>query len=257
MLTIQFLTAWADSAATNIQQQQAKVLLETTSLASDSTIYKTETLEVHKISDHVYTHISFLQTESFGRVACNGMIIINKKQAVVFDTPADNESAAALIEFVREKLNGTIKAVVATHFHADCIGGLKMFHDNKIPSYANQRTIDILQKKAVSPVIPQNGFEQTLTLAVGSEKVYARYFGEGHTRDNCIGYFPKDKAVFGGCLIKEVGASKGNLEDANVYAWPETVSRLKQKYPDARIVIPGHGKSGGTELFDYTINLFK
>jgi metallo-beta-lactamase class B len=40
-------------------------------------------------------------------------------------------------------------------------------------------------------------------------------------------------------------------------AWSETVSRLKQQYADARIVIPGHGKSGGTELFDYTINLFK
>jgi metallo-beta-lactamase class B len=205
----------------------------------------------------VYAHISFLQTESFGRVACNGMLVVNQKQAIVFDTPADNESAAALIEFVRSKLNGRIKAVVATHFHADCIGGLKVFHDHNIPSYANQQTINILQQKGESPVVPQNGFEQTLTLNVGNEKVYTRYFGEGHTRDNCIGYFPKDKAVFGGCLIKEVGASKGNLEDANVHAWSETVSRLKQQYPDARIVIPGHGKSGGTELFDYTINLFK
>jgi metallo-beta-lactamase class B len=57
-------------------------------------------------------------------------------------------------------------------------------------------------------------------------------------------------------LIKAVGAGKGNLEDANVAVWSETVGKLKRTYPEAKIVIPGHGKTGGTELFDYTIKLF-
>jgi metallo-beta-lactamase class B len=82
------------------------------------------------------------------------------------------------------------------------------------------------------------------------------FFGEGHTKDNVVGYFPDDKAVFGGCLIKEVGSGKGNLEDANVAEWSQTVSKVKQFYPEAKIVIPGHGETGGTELFDYTIKLF-
>jgi hypothetical protein len=64
------------------------------------------------------------------------------------------------------------------------------------------------------------------------------------------------RAVFSGCLIKELGASKGNLADANVIAWPNTIRNLKQKYPEAQILIPGHGKSGGTEFFDCTIKLF-
>ncbi len=92
---------------------------------------------------------------------------------------------------------------------------------------------------------------------VGDKKVYAEYFGEGRTKDNIIGYFPEDNAMFGGCLIKELDAKKGNLEDANIKEWPETVRKLKQKYPQTKIVIPGHGKPGGTELFDYTINLFE
>ena len=75
-------------------------------------------------------------------------------------------------------------------------------------------------------------------------------------RSNVVGYFPEDKVVFGGCLIKTVGAGKGNLEDANVAAWPATVSKVKATYSKAEIVIPGHGKTGGTELFDYTIKLF-
>ncbi len=63
--------------------------------------------------------------------------------------------------------------------------------------------------------------------------------------------------MFGGCLIKESGAGKGNLEDANTTDWSLTVTKLKEKYPTTKTVIPGHGKSGGTELLDYTIQLFQ
>ena len=104
---------------------------------------------------------------------------------------------------------------------------------------------------------PIKEFDNRLKLSIGDEKVYAEYFGEGHTQDNIIGYFPKDNAIFGGCLIKRLGASKGYLGDANTDLWSGTVRKLKLKYPNAKIVIPGHGKWGGTELFDYTIKLFK
>lgn len=87
--------------------------------------------------------------------------------------------------------------------------------------------------------------------------MYTKFFGEGHTKDNVVGYFPEAEAIFGGCLIKESGAGKGNLEDANVAAWSATVKKLKRSYPRAKTVIPGHGKSGGRELLDYTIKLFE
>jgi len=32
---------------------------------------------------------------------------------------------------------------------------------------------------------------------------------------------------------------------------------VKEKYPKVKTVIPGHGQTGGIELLDYTINLFK
>ncbi len=217
--------------------------------------YESENLIINKLSDHVYQHISYLNTESFGRVACNGMIVVNGGEAVVFDTPATNETAEELIEYLTGKLHAKIKGIVATHFHADCVGGLEAFHQKGVPSYAENRTIAFLKDKG-SPQ-PQNGFANSLNLKVGTQKVYATYLGEGHTRDNIIGYFPEDKAMFGGCLIKEVGAGKGNLEDANVKAWPETVRKVKDRYPQAKIIIPGHGRVGGTELLDFTVKLFE
>lgn len=83
------------------------------------------------------------------------------------------------------------------------------------------------------------------------------FLGEGHTCDNVIGYFPLEDIMFGGCLIKEVGAGKGNLAEANPDEWAETVKRVKAKYPNTKIVIPGHGKYGGMELLEYTITLFE
>lgn len=241
------------------QRQAASVisLQADTHTDIDSSVYESENLVIQKISDHVYQHTSFLDSESFGRVPCNGMVVVHDSEAIVFDTPADDESSQELITYFTEKMTCKITAVIATHFHADCVGGLKTFHAYHIPSYANNQTIALLNSKNSEFDRPRQGFDDILALEAGDKKVYAEFFGVGHTKDNIIGYFPEDKVIFGGCLIKAEGASKGNLEDANVNVWSETVRKIKQKYPQTKIVIPGHGKSGGTALLDYTIKLFE
>lgn len=223
----------------------------------DSLLHNSEKLIIEKITDHVYLHTSFLNTESFGRVPCNGMIVVNGDEAVVFDTPTDHESSKELIRFINEKISKNLVGVVATHFHSDCVGGLETFHQNKISSYASDRTIKLLKNKESDNLIPTNSFGDLLELAVGDKKVYAEFFGAGHTMDNVIGYFPHQDVIFGGCLIKEVGAGKGNLEDADVKEWSETVRKIKTRHPNLTTVIPGHGKPGGTELLDYTIEMFE
>ena len=200
-------------------------------------------------------HTTFLQTESFGKVTCNGMVVFEKNEAIVFDTPINDSTSSELINWIKDSLSCKVIAIIPTHFHEDCLGGLKEFHQRGIPSYASNQTIKSAKTKGYP--IPQNGFDNLLELKVGSRKVTAEFNGEGHTRDNIIGYFPSEKVMFGGCLIKETGAGKGNLEDANVKDWPATVSKIKEKYPDTQIVIPGHGKSGDTALLDYTIKLFE
>ncbi|MCW5909970.1 MAG: subclass B1 metallo-beta-lactamase [Cyclobacteriaceae bacterium] len=229
---------------------------EATRQHRDSAVYETGGLIVKKLSGHVYQHITFLNTQSFGRVPCNGMVVINGNEAIVFDTPADDNGSAELLDYLSAKLNLKVTALIATHFHADCVGGLKEFHKKGIPSYANRLTIRFLNEQN-SDNIPQNGFDGELALNVGDKKVYASFSGEGHTRDNVVGYFPDEHIMFGGCLVKEVGAGKGNLEDADTVAWSGTIVKLKAKYPEVKVVIPGHGKTGGVELLDYTEQLFQ
>ena len=200
-------------------------------------------------------HTSFLNSPTFGRVPCNGMIVTRQKGAIVFDTPAGDTASAELIDWINNTLHDTIKAVIPTHFHEDCVGGLQEFKKHNIPSYASNKTIRLAKARNVQ--VPVHGFEKALFIKLGDKKVHASFWGEGHTRDNVVGYVPGDEVLFGGCLIKALGAGKGNLEDANVKEWPATVQKLKKHYPGVKIVIPGHGEAGGKALLDYTIRLFE
>ncbi len=221
------------------------------------TIYQTENLIIKKLSNNTYQHISFLNTDDFGKVECNGMLVISGNEGVVFDTPTNNESSVELINFITNELKTTTTAIIPTHFHEDCVGGVQEFEKRNIPIYASKLTADLLKENGQNFTNSLTTFDSSLTLNIGNKKVYAEYFGEGHTKDNVVGYFPESNAVFGGCLIKTFGANKGYLGDANKDKWSETVQKIKLKYPKIEIVIPGHGESGGTELFDYTIKLFE
>ncbi|WP_214607063.1 MBL fold metallo-hydrolase [Hymenobacter arizonensis] len=127
--------------------------------------YQSVTLSIQQVSPHVYRHTSFLQTNSFGRVACNGMIVADAGEAVVFDTPATDSATVELLNYTERVLKVRVKAVVPTHFHADCVAGLAEFHRRRIRSYALISTIALAAGSQA--VVPQRGFAERLALRVG------------------------------------------------------------------------------------------
>lgn len=217
-------------------------------------VYKTESLIIEQISPTVFKHVSYLKTNDFGNVACNGMIYITNNEALIFDTPTTNKVSKELIDWIVSKKEAKINGVVVNHFHDDCLGGLKGFHDENITSYANHLTIELAKKDSVE--IPQKGFHQRLELTLGSNKVITQFFGEGHTKDNTVSYLESEKVLFGGCMIKSLKASKGYLGNANISEWSNSVTKVKTAFPNIEKVIPGHGKVGNSKLLDYTIELF-
>ena len=218
-------------------------------------VYKSDKLIILQLAPNSYQHISYLKTNDFGNVPCNGLVVIDHKEAIIFDTPTDDKGSEELILWLTENQKCKIKAIIPTHFHDDCLGGLGIFEKYQIPSYANEKTIALAKEN--DSILPQNGFKDSLSLALGNEKVSVKFVGEGHTVDNVVGYFPKDEIMFGGCLIKELGATRGYLGDANLKAWSSTVLEVKAHYPKVKIVVPGHGDAGNQKLLDYTSRLFK
>ncbi len=223
-------------------------------VAQEKEVIISADLSLLPISKHTYIHRSFMTLEPYGRFSSNGLIFIEGDEAVVVDTPVSEELTAQLLDYLGvEKI--TVKAVIVSHFHADALAGLPEFHKRDIPSYGFKLTRALAIGEAAVP--PQITFDHTVTIDLGTKKIETGYFGEGHTRDNTVTWIDSEKLLFGGCLVKSLGASKGNIADANLDEWSNTVESVKQKYSDATVIIPGHGNHGTIDLLDYTIKLFQ
>jgi len=213
-------------------------------------------IELIKISDNAYIHVSYIEMQPFGRSSANGLLLIDKKKAFLLDTPWDDTQTKILVNFISDSLHAKVSGFVPNHWHNDCIGGLKYLNKQGIKSYANQRTINIAQEKGLP--VPKKGFKDSLTLKLNNIEIQCYYFGKGHSTDNIVVWIPSEKILFPGCMVKDMQSNGlGNLSDANVNDWPKTILLVIDKFPLAEIVIPGHGQIGGKELLTHTMKLLK
>ena len=142
------------------------------------------------------------------------------------------------------------------HHHIDCLGGIETFHKQGIPSYGHPKENELaLSANGVTPQIA-HASEGSDTLHIGDQMVINFNPGAAHTQSSLISYLPETQTIFGGCQVKALGAGKGNLNDADTVKWPISIRKVKVAFPETKKVIPGHGKVGGSELLDYTIELF-
>ena len=223
-------------------------------LTAQVTIKISNDLQLQKISDHCFVHISYTDLENAPHYPANGMVYITHGNAFIVDTPWTNELTELLIKFLQDSMHVSIEGVIATHWHVDCVGGLETVHKMGIQSYAYQLTAEICKEKNLP--IPQITFNDSLLIAPENE-LLLKYLGPGHTEDNMIVYIPSEKILFAGCMAKALGwNSLGFTGDANIPKWPETLKNILHCFPDAKIVIPGHGNYGGLDILEHTLSLF-
>ncbi len=223
-------------------------------LYGESNIKISDDLELSKISDHCYIHLSYTLLESGHRMPANGLVYINQRKALIIDTPWTNDLTQLLIDYLRDSMQVSIEGVIPTHWHVDCMGGLEIVHKLGIKSYGYQLTAEICKEKNLP--IPQITFNDSLLIGPENE-LLLKYLGPGHTEDNMVVYIPKEKILFAGCMAKALTWNGlGFTGDANIPQWPETLKRVKASFPDAKIVIPGHGAFSGLDIIDHTLRLF-
>lgn len=211
-------------------------------------------IELIKLSEHAYMHVSYAEIPPYGRVASNGLVFINGGDAFLFDTPVTDLQTKVLIRWLKDSLKLNIVGFVPNHWHSDCIGGLVYLQSLKIKSYASQKTIEIARTKHLP--VPTFGFKDSLQLKLGNKLIKCYYFGAAHTLDNIVVWIPSEKILFPGCMIKSMDSKNlGNTADGDLSAYPMTIDKLIKKFPSAKIVIPGHGAIGGFELIRYTKEL--
>jgi len=222
--------------------------------AADSSIHELgEDLRVEPVAPGVWRHVSIKIVPQFGGVPANGLIVVGEESAALIDTPWTDEQSALLFEFAERELGVKIAHVVATHSHGDCMGGLDEAHRRGAQSYAMALTAEFA--KSAGDPIPQRTFTEDYRISLGGIDLELRYFGGGHTRDNIVVWLPQRKLLFGGCLVKRKGGSPGYTAEADLSAWPETIRKVIAAFPEATIVVPGHGSPGTVDYLKYTIEL--
>ncbi|HRS52023.1 MAG TPA: subclass B1 metallo-beta-lactamase [Candidatus Marinimicrobia bacterium] len=217
-------------------------------------IHISNDLELIKLSENAYVHISYSDLPEFGRFPSNGLIFINKGEAFLFDTPMTDSLTMDLVTWLNDSMKLKIVGFVPNHWHNDCMGGLGFLQKQKIESYANQMTIDIAKSQNLP--IPTHGFKDSLQLQLGDKLIKCYYFGAAHSLDNIVVWIPSEQILFAGCMIKSINSKDlGNTADGDLIAYPKTIDKLITIFPTAKIVIPGHGQFGGLDLIKHTRDL--
>ncbi|MDD3859893.1 MAG: subclass B1 metallo-beta-lactamase [Bacteroidales bacterium] len=211
-------------------------------------------LQLIHLQDSIYIHISWHSIENYGRFPSNGMIIIRNGQALMIDTPMDNDKTERLTNYLKDSLSAKTTILIPGHYHGDCIGGLEYLQSIGVESIANSLTIAICKEEGLA--LPSTSFTDSLSFDFNGEQIICRFFGAGHSSDNITVWLPDQNILFGGCLIKSVDSKGlGNLSDAVVEEWDITVKKIIETYPTVKIVVPGHGDFGGKKLLTNTIKL--
>jgi metallo-beta-lactamase class B len=213
-----------------------------------------EEIELIRISDNAYVHVSVSTIPPYGKVSSNGLIFINRDEAYLFDTPVTDSLTRTLVMWLIQHMRLRIVGFVPNHWHADCMGGLGYLKSQNVKSYANQMTIDIAGLKKLP--IPDYGFMDSLNLKLGDKSIGCYYLGGAHSTDNIVVWVPSERILFAGCMIKSLDSTNfGNITDGDLKAYPITIDKISAKFSMAKYVIPGHGLFGGIDLVSHTKEL--
>lgn len=209
-------------------------------------------LEMRPLAEGVYVHTSYKDLPGIGPFPSNGLVVVRGRKALLIDTAWPLEATPQLLQWIEEK-GYELDHVLVTHFHDDRSSGLPFLHARGVSSFASARTNTLL--KAQGETRAQHGFEDGLP-AHWREHVSVYFPGAGHSVDNHVVWLPEQGILFGGCLVRNAETqSMGNTADAELRHWAGSIRNLLERFPAARIVVPGHGAPGGPELLQHTLRL--
>jgi metallo-beta-lactamase class B len=181
------------------------------------------------------------------------MYIVTDDGVVIIDTPWDTTQCQPLLDSIQNKHGKKVIMAIATHYHDDRTGGFDFFNRNGIKTFSTTKTKALCVKHREKQA--QFTFKNDTVFNVGKCRFRAFFPGEGHTKDNIVVWFPDAKILYGGCLVKSVAAEDlGNVANANIKAYPNTIKKLLAEFPDRKVTIPGHQSWAGDCLL-YTLRL--
>lgn len=233
-------------------------------------------LSCTEIGDSVY-----LITHYFPEFGCNSLfVLLPHDRGVLVDTPQETTGTRSLLTWIESSFGNLQLTAINTGWHQDNLGGNEFLLSRNIPVYGPTLTSNLIRDRGwelkellleqtssledqryyyayeeLNLLPPDHTFPITdgLLLEVEGETFEVYYPGESHTVDNTVVYLHGKKILFGGCMILSLQHRRpGFIDHANMSEWPESVKKVKQKFPGCKLVVPGHGAPGDARLLDHT-----
>lgn len=188
------------------------------------------------------------------RISANGMYFLTQQGAVLFDTPWDSTQFQPLLDSIKAKHHQQVVLCIATHFHADRSGGLEYYRQQGIQTYTTAQTDELSikngMKRAAFLMTKDSSFK------VGQYQFQTFYPGKGHTSDNIVIWFEKEKILYGGCLVKSAtDESLGYLGDASIKDYANSIRRVITTCKNPKYIIPGHNDWTNLNSLQHTYNM--
>lgn len=212
-------------------------------------------LKISHLTGDFYIYTTY-NTYEGNRIPAHGLYLLTDRGTVLLDTPWDTTQFQPLLDSIQLKHGQNVAMCIATHWHSDRTEGLVYYKGKGIKTYTTLLTDRLSKennKKRAEFLMTQ---DTVFTFGQYAFEVY--YPGEGHTADNIIVWFGKEKILYGGCLIKGAEAENlGYLGDANVAEYETTLKKVRKKCPDPKFIIVSHHDWNNLNALKHSIKLAK
>jgi metallo-beta-lactamase class B len=187
-------------------------------------------------------------------VPANGMYLVTNQGVALFDTPWDTTQFQPLLDSIQRKHRQRVVFAIATHWHSDKTAGLEYYRQQGVKTYTTALTDELSRKNGKKRA--EFLISKDTVFQIGQYRFETFYPGEGHTADNIVLWFKKEKILYGGCLIKGVDdETLGYLGDANVLEYAATLKKVQKKYRKPKFIIIAHSDWNNINSLKHSIKL--
>ena len=212
-------------------------------------------LKISHLTGDFYIYTTY-NTYEESQVLANGMYLVTNNGVVMFDTPWDTTQFQPLLDSIKLKHNKRVVMCFATHWHSDKTAGLEYYRQQGIKTYTTVLTDELSKRNNKKRAEFLMAKDTVFTVGQFSFETY--YPGEGHTADNIIIWFKKEKILYGGCLVKGVDAENlGYLGDANVTEYASTLKKVQKKCRKPRFIIIAHSDWKNINSLKHSLRMAK
>ncbi len=210
-------------------------------------------LKITHLTGDFYVFTTYNYYKGF-RIPANGMYVVTHAGVILIDSPWDTTQFKPLEDSIYDRHQKNVVFCIATHFHEDRTAGLEYYHSKGAKTYTTKRTDELSEAKGMKRA--KYLVDKDTVFRVGQYSFQTYYPGPGHAPDNIVIWFKKEKILYGGCLIKSTDdINLGNLGDANLKEYANSLRNVQRKCKGPKFIIPGHNSWASTKSLEHTLEM--